>query len=110
MTAATASAKFNKSEIFKNAWRYSKIQRVSFGESLRREWALAKQKSESKVFNFHAKALKGASYKQYEYLSSLENVIITRPVSSQFMKRVDVWKASEMIDLAKSGVNIVINF
>ena len=41
--------KYNKSEIFKNAWKLFKmsmkwIQKLSFGECLRRAWAEAKEK------------------------------------------------------------------
>lgn len=42
--------KYNKSEIFKNAWKLFKmsmkwIQKLSFGECLRRAWAEAKEKA-----------------------------------------------------------------
>ena len=41
--------KYNKSEIFKNAWKLFKmsmkwVQKLSFGECLRRAWAEAKEK------------------------------------------------------------------
>lgn len=53
------------------------------------------------------KAIKGATYKQLEYLRSFDNVEINA-TGSQISKRISVSDMSEAIDAAKRGIKVVI--
>ena len=54
-----------------------------------------------------SKAIKGATYKQLEYLRSFDNVEINA-TGSQIMKRISVSDMSDAIDAAKRGIKVVI--
>ena len=54
-----------------------------------------------------SKAIKGATYKQLEYLRSFDNVEINA-TGSQIMKRISISDMSEAIDAAKRGIKVVI--
>jgi len=57
--------------------------------------------------NTSSKALRGATYKQLEYLRTFDNVEINA-TSSQIMKRISISDMSEAIDAAKAGIKVVI--
>ncbi len=54
------------------------------------------------------KATRGATYKQFKLMESLENVDVTIN-ASQFMKYIMAGEASEAIELALSGENVVVD-
>lgn len=79
-------------------------------EALKQAWKWAK-KTVKEVIEIisNGKALKPATYKQYKYLLSFENVEMDFRSASQFFKYVNVWEASEAIHLAKQGLNVKIS-
>jgi len=64
---------------------------------------------ETTKFSFASqRATQSATYKQYKYLVSLldDNDTFSCNSKSQFMKKVNVWDASEMIDAKRAGKHI----
>ena len=57
--------------------------------------------------NVNTKAIKGATYKQIDYLRTFDNVEINAS-SSQMMKRISISDMSDAIDAAKQGIKVVI--
>lgn len=79
-------------------------------EALKQAWEWAKQTVKEVIeIITDGKASKSATYKQYKYLLSFDNVEIDFRSASQFFKYVNVWEASEAIDLAKQGLIVKIS-
>jgi len=56
----------------------------------------------------YSKAFDPCTYKQVEYLRSFDNVKIDVHSTSQILKRLEKYIASELIDLAKNGEEIIL--
>lgn len=100
-TAAHAAAKTMKAK-----WM---TYREKFAAQLKCAWAKAKAAAEEVVITvgYSAIGFGSASYKQFDYLYSFDNVTSMAGLNStQFCKRVSAADASRAIDAAKAGKTV----
>jgi hypothetical protein len=119
-TTNTTPKKFDLSAIFKRAWVLVKTALQTLSSALKQAWAEAKtgigamaviaEEPVEPAFEIEcgSKQKYPATYDQYQYLLSFDNVEMNCNVSS-FTSRISRIDASVAIDEAKSGRKVIIN-
>jgi hypothetical protein len=127
MTTTNTSKKFNLSAIMKSAWNFVRTLALTISQALKKAWAEAKaslaevtivpgamaviaEEPVEPAFEIEcgSKQKYPATYDQYQYLLSFDNVEMNCNVSS-FTSRISRIDASVAIDEAKSGRKVIIN-